>query len=508
MTVNAQDAPARRIPWAELALLTALAAAVRLVGIDQSLWLDELITTWVALSPDGAMAERAAAWNGTTPYYWLVRASIACFGTAEWAVRLPSLVFGCAVPVVVYALARSVTGSSWGARLAGVLAALDGLTAACAADARPYPLIQFFGALHLLAFWLLLNGGSWRWRLVFVATALGLGYTQFTGLTIIAGEMAFYALLLARGEPSAYRASRFAFDLVVCGVLLLPLIPLIREIAGRKANFELIPAPAWLDSLVLAHRQAVYLLLPAVAAAVVRFARSGPAEQGGRDVPRAAHFLLVVFYGTAVPLWLFHRATGTPVFQPRYTTILFLLPMVAAGLCVSVWPGRAAKLAFACAALALGQVTDGVLRRDLGANGSPRLRNEDWREAIAWVNERGGGRPSPVFVRSGLIETDGYLASETRAEYLTLPVNAVYPLDPTNRFVRSLTYSGHFYSEVDVALVMVSADAWFVVKGDDAFADEVIRRATERLARLGVSVAVEDRKVWRNVVAFRLVRVP
>lgn len=506
MTVNAQDAPTRRIPWVELALLTALTVAVRLVGINQSLWLDELITTWVALSPDGAMSERAAAWNAATPYYWLVRASITCFGTAEWAVRLPSLVFGCAVPLVVYSLARSVTGSVWGARLAGGLAALDGLTAAAAADARPYPLIQFFGALHLLAFWLLLNGGSWRWRLVFVATALGLGYTQFTGLTIIAGEMAFFALLLARREPPAYRASRFAFDLVVCGLLLLPLVPLIREIAGRKANFELMPAPAWLDSLVLAHRQVVYLILPAVAAAIVRFARPGPAEQGGRDVSRPAHFLLIVFYGTAVPLWLFHRATGTPVFQPRYTTILFLLPMVAAGLCVSVWPGRAARVVFACAALVLGQVTDGVFRRDLGANGSPRLRNEDWREAIAWVNERGGGRASPVFVRSGLIETDGYLVSPTRADYLTLPVRAVYPLAPADRPVRSLTYSGDVYSDADLELIRSSAETWFIVKGDEALADGVARRATEKLARAGVTVAVEDRKAWRNVVAFRLVQ--
>lgn len=492
-----------RVAWWELTLLAGLAAAVRLVGIGQSLWLDELLTTWVALGPSADMPERATAWNASVPYYWLVRISIACFGTAEWAVRLPSLLFGVAVPLVVLALGRAVTGSAWGGRVAGLLAALDGLTCACAAEARPYPLIQFFGGLQLLAFWSLLSGGSRRWRLVFVACTLALGYIQFTGLTVVAGEIAFYALLLVRREVPPYRPSRFLFDLIVSGLLLLPLVPLVLAVAGRKANFLITPTPAWLDALVLAHRQAVYLVLPAVVAAVVGYALRAPASNESRVV-RAAFFLLVVFYGTALPLWLLHRGTGLPVFQARYTTVLFLVPMVGAGLCVAAWPGRAAKVAFVVAALVLGQTTEGVARRITGPNGSPRLRHEDWREAVQWVNER-GGRATSVFVRSGLIETDEYLANDKRASYPALPVRAVYPLEPAERPVRSLTFTGDFHTDADLDLVRQSGEAWFVVKGEEAFADQVARRAVERLARAGVPVAITDRQTWRNVAAFRLV---
>jgi hypothetical protein len=197
-----------------------------------------------------------------------------------------------------------------------------------------------------------------------------------------------------------------------------------------------------------------------------------------------------------------------PVFQGRYTTILFLLPMIAAGLCATAWPGRAARVTFVIAALALGQATEGVVRRVTGPNGSPRLRNEDWREAVRWANEHSEGRATPVFVRSGLIETDGYLASERRADYPALPVRSAYPLAPPDRPVRSLTFTGDVYAEADLDLIHQSGEAWFIVKGDDPFADQVAHRATERLARTGVTVTVSDRKAWRNVVAFRFVSVP
>ena len=69
MTESANGlAPARRFLWAELVTLAVVAAAVRLVGSNGSLWLDELFTAWVVLGTDGTTAERAAAGNAAVPY--------------------------------------------------------------------------------------------------------------------------------------------------------------------------------------------------------------------------------------------------------------------------------------------------------------------------------------------------------------------------------------------------------------------------------------------------------
>ena len=279
--------PRHQTPWVEFALLVAVAAAVRTVGVNGSLWLDELFTAWVALGPDGTLAERAAIGNAAAPYYWLVKASVAVFGPAEWAIRLPSLAFGAAVPVVVYILARTLSGSAWSGRVAGLLVALDGTCCAYAAEARPYSLLQFFGAIQLLAYWNLLHGGSGRWRVAFVATTITMGYLHFVGLAVVAGEIAYYALLRIRGERPTYTPGRLALDLVIAGVALLPLVPLVLAILGRKANFDISAKPVGLEDLVILHRQPAYLILPFVAAAVVAFARRPTADAPARGSPRS-----------------------------------------------------------------------------------------------------------------------------------------------------------------------------------------------------------------------------
>jgi hypothetical protein len=298
-----------------------------------------------------------------------------------------------------------------------------------------------------------------------------------------------------------------ALDLTAAGVLLLPLVPLVLAVGGRRGNFLLTAAPVGIEDLVTSHRQAVYLLLPAVAAAIVAFLQRPPAERNRKLTPATPFlFLLIVFYATVAPLWVAHRFGGLPLFRPRYTSIPYLLPFAAAGWLAVAWPRRSAGVAFALVAVVLGQATEGAARRIAANTESPRLTHEDWREATAWVNARGAGRASPVFVRAGFIETDGYLgSSEPLARvYLTLPFRTLYPLAPAERAIETLTFAGEFADESGPELIRRAGEAWFVVKGDSAFADKTAANAAERLARNGVAVEVADRKTWRNVTAFRL----
>jgi hypothetical protein len=363
--------------------------------------------------------------------------------------------------------------------------------------------LQVFGALQLLAFWTLLHGGSGRWRVAFVASTVAVGYLHFTGLALLGGEVAYYLLLRIRGERPAYTPGRFAFDLVAAGVALLPLVPLVLTIAGRKANFDISAKPVGLEDLVILHRQPTYVILPAVAAAVVAFARRGNAEPArGWVVPFL--FLLVVFYATAGPIWAAHRIDKATLFRVRYTTILYLLPMVVAGLAAVAWPGRWARVAFVLVAVALGQATEGGWRR-IKASGSSRLTEGDWRGAVKWVDER-AAPTAPVFVRSGLIETNAYLKDESPLvrSYLTLPVQTIYPLAANGRSVRSLTFEGDLPGEADVEIVRAAGEAWVLVQGEPPIAAQAEARVVAKLARGGWAAEVTDRAALKNVTAFRI----
>jgi hypothetical protein len=500
--------PLYRVPWGELALLAGVAVALHLVGIGESLWLDELFTAWVAFGTDGTLSERAALGNAVPPFYWLVQLSVAAFGPSEWAIRLPSVAFGALVPAAVYLLARALTGSAWAGRVAGLLTALDGLCGAYGAEARPYALVQFFGAVQILAFWALLAGAGWRWRVCYVAATVALGYTQFTALALVAGELAFYALLLLRRERMNYPPLRFACDLIGSGLFLLPLVPLVLTVSDRRDNFWLGARMVNLEDLAMHHRQPVYLFLPAVVAIVVAFARGGWNRSSADSSPNAAPvaFLVTVFYGTALPLWVLHRAGSSPLFTLRYTTILLLLPMVGAGLCAVRSADRWVGIAFAVTALLLGQVTEGAARRLLEPDQSLRLRSEDWRGAIGVVNAHGGR--APVFIGAGLIETDKYLTSDNplAREYLLLPVRTVYPLDPYDRPVHSLTYSGDLPTGAEFDLFSKTGEVWIILKGNESNANLAGARMIDRLARAGTPVVIADRTVLRNVVVFRLKR--
>jgi hypothetical protein len=163
-------------------------------------------------------------------------------------------------------------------------------------------------------------------------------------------------------------------------------------------------------------------------------------------------------------------------------------------------------IVFALTALVLGQCAELPLWRLFAAEASPRMRSEDWRGAVGEISAHGGR--APVFIGAGLIETDGYLvASDPLARvYLLLPVRTVYPLDPPDRPVRSLTFEGDLPAGEDFELVRRTGEAWFVVKGTAVFADRVAARAIEQLTRAGTPVTVTDRTVHRNIVVFRLTR--
>ena len=108
-----------------LTLITALAAVLRAWQTNESLWIDELHTSWVVSDDADSIAGRAAVGNQSPLFFYVVKASTFGFGMTELALRLPSLIAGMAlVPLVFFACARW-TKSTCAGLFAAVVVALE-----------------------------------------------------------------------------------------------------------------------------------------------------------------------------------------------------------------------------------------------------------------------------------------------------------------------------------------------------------------------------------------------
>jgi mannosyltransferase len=104
--------------WLVVAVVTivALGAYFRVDGLMSSLWIDEFGTFWVTEDRLSTTVARALQFQGQSPFYYLiVWIPLHLFGESELALRLPSLIFGCAFILVLFLTARR--WSSGGARV-------------------------------------------------------------------------------------------------------------------------------------------------------------------------------------------------------------------------------------------------------------------------------------------------------------------------------------------------------------------------------------------------------
>jgi len=159
------DAPQpARCRYVALVLLSAIllaGAAMRLHGLDDSLWVDELHTAWTISDSPGDIPHRAAMGNYSPAYFYLPWAATRMFGMHETIVRLPSLLAGIALIPLVYGIVVCFTSSRSAALLAAALAAIDQNFLLFSQEARSYSLVQLTGAAHMLLFWRLLIGRRW-----------------------------------------------------------------------------------------------------------------------------------------------------------------------------------------------------------------------------------------------------------------------------------------------------------------------------------------------------------
>src|SRR3990167_5325693 len=126
---------------------------LRIYKINQSLWLDEAINvTFVKnLNLKSLITEYSIGDFHPPLYHILMRGWILLFGTSEFSIRLPSVIFGLATVYVVYLIGRKLFEEKT-ALIAATLIATSPLHIYYSQEARMYMLAAFFTSLSVYFF--------------------------------------------------------------------------------------------------------------------------------------------------------------------------------------------------------------------------------------------------------------------------------------------------------------------------------------------------------------------
>ncbi len=205
----------KKLLW--LALVLGL--VLRLISINQSLWLDEATTALVARMSLFDIFSKFLPGDFHPPlYYLLIKIWVFFFGSSEVSLRLPSVIFGLGTVVFVYLISDCLFGKLV-ANIASFLTATSGLLIYYSQETRMYSLTTFLVAA-LFYFWV---KRRWFW---FSALVLALGLVDYLAISVI--------LVFLVYEKNRKKLVLSLIPLVASYVLWLPIF--LKQLYGGLSN--------------------------------------------------------------------------------------------------------------------------------------------------------------------------------------------------------------------------------------------------------------------------------
>lgn len=244
----------RLVGWSlglPLAAVTAVALAIRLVGIDGDFWLDEVVTyrDYASRSFEAILTGYDAP-NNHLLNSLLAHVAFLVFGYAEWATRLPALIAGVATVPALCWVARPVLGDRR-AIAASALLAVAGPHVLFSANARGYTLSLLFGLLATGAFVRGLRDDRLGWWASYVACAVLTVAAVPTGGFVVGGHAvvggAAVVSVVRRGGASRPLAIRLVGVFALVAALTIQVYaPVLGRIPGAAQD-------AWREAGAGAH---------------------------------------------------------------------------------------------------------------------------------------------------------------------------------------------------------------------------------------------------------------
>lgn len=373
-------------------LISVLALALRLISLNQSLWLDEGINVNVAraLSFKDLVTHYSLSDFHPPLYHVILRVWILVFGSSEIAVRIPSVILGVGTVFVVYLIAKKLFEKKT-ALIAATLIATAPLHIYYSQEARMYMLSAFLATLSVYFFISILERDKLvNWLGFIVSTTLML-YSDYLPYLLLPTFFIYIAANLRRIPKSTIRA--FIPALILIFALLSPwLLFLPKQLSGGLSTA--VASPAWAQ--VVGGGSFKNLALTLVKFTIGRISVSDPVTYALMFAPAGAYIIFlfvlslfrlspkrsILWYWLAVPIILgFTISFVIPVYS--YFRLIFTLGafyiILASAINTVNW--QALTRTLLAVALAINLVSATIYLS------SPRFQRENWRGAVDYISQ-------------------------------------------------------------------------------------------------------------------------
>lgn len=133
-------------------LIIFLSLVLRLISLNQSLWLDEATTALVARMSFPDIFNKFLPGDFHPPFHYLLtKLWVSVFGSGEVSLRIPSVIFGLGIVYFVYLISKKLFDKKT-ATVASILASTSGLLIYYSQEARMYILAAFLVTLLVYFF--------------------------------------------------------------------------------------------------------------------------------------------------------------------------------------------------------------------------------------------------------------------------------------------------------------------------------------------------------------------
>lgn len=206
---------------AVVAGLTLVGAVIRLIVAGQPLFADELSTYWISAQHGlhgvlslmyGTGAIKHA--EITPPMYFVAAWVTTQLGHTAMLLRLPSLIAGILTIPLVYQLGVRTVGRR-AALVACAVTALSPFMIYYSTEARAYAIMMLLASGSTVSLLLALERGDRRWWALYAVCSAGVVYTHYTGVFVLAAQLAWVLVFHPQARKPAVLANLAAFVLVI-----------------------------------------------------------------------------------------------------------------------------------------------------------------------------------------------------------------------------------------------------------------------------------------------------
>jgi mannosyltransferase len=229
---------------AALLAVTLLGLFLRVYHLGkESLWLDEAWSFIIGRADFVTIAGAAARDVHPPLYLFILHVWMKLFGTSEFAVRFPSLIFGVLAIPMIYLLGRRLFNEEVGL-ISALILAISPFNVEYSQEARMYSLLLFLALLSMYFFFRFLERDSRAVSVGYVLSTALLLYTHLFGLFVLVAQNLFVAGLLLRSRQHRSLLKQWITVQAIIVIIFAPWISVLSHqvSSAEQSNFANISA--------------------------------------------------------------------------------------------------------------------------------------------------------------------------------------------------------------------------------------------------------------------------